>query len=67
MQKEEITFYLYSSNRIYAHTYAHLQGRIIRKIWLPSFTSKLVVLRKTGKKLHVFGLESGQKPMKEQS
>ena len=27
----------------------------------------LVVLRKTGKKRHVFGPNSGQKPMKEQS
>ena len=36
------------------------QGRIFQKIWQ-------VVLRKTGKKLHVFGLNSCQKPMKEQS
>ena len=43
------------------------QGRISRKIWLPSFTKKLVVLRKTGKNRHVLGLKSGQKPMKEQS
>ena len=44
-----------------------IQGRIFRKIWLPSITQKQVVLRKTGKSLHAFGLKSGQKPMKEQS
>ena len=43
------------------------QGRIFQKIWLPSFTQNLVVLWKTGKKRHVFGPKSGQKPMKEQS
>ena len=49
------------------HLVAVSQGRIFRKIWLPSFTQKQVVLRKTGKNLHAFGLKSGQKPMKEQS
>ena len=43
------------------------QGRIFWKTWLPSFTQKLVVLQKTGKNRLVFGLKSGQKPMKEQS
>ena len=36
-------------------------------VYPPSFTQNVVVLRKTGKNRHVFGLKSGQKPMKEQS
>ena len=44
-----------------------MQGSIFRKIWLPSFTQNLVILRKTGKTRHEFGLESGHKPMKERN
>ena len=43
------------------------QGRIFRKIWLPSFTQKQVILWKTGKNCHVFEPESGQKLMTEQN
>ena len=42
------------------------QGRKSQKTRLPSFTQILVVFQKTGKNYQLFGLKSGQKPIKGQ-
>ena len=55
------------SNKRQQRARGHNQWCIFRKIWLPSFTQKQVVLRKTCKNRHVFRLKSGQKPITEES
>ena len=54
-------------NTVGLYINAYVQGRIFQKIWLPSITQKQVVLQKTSKNRQVFGLKSGENPMKEQS